>query len=147
MKLATRSPKDGGWDYRSQEAHRSQVEKLVEELAGKEVTTIDRKTINIIYRFFLEQSKEKVKVKSGKDFISIFSCSERVQIDINDLSYIRNNLFTQFGEDNYSRADGLFMNVWGREWVDCSWMEEFRCFYHDYKLTAITQYDQRCFFP
>jgi hypothetical protein len=36
--------------------------------------------------------------------------------------------------------------VWGRKWVDCEWMEEFRCFFNDYHINAITQYDQRCYF-
>jgi hypothetical protein len=36
--------------------------------------------------------------------------------------------------------------LWAREWKEFKWYEELRCFYHDYQLTAITQYDQRCFF-
>ena len=60
---------------------------------------------------------------------------------------LNDRAFKKLGEKDYSSSEEKLIDVWGREWVDCQWMEEFRCFYHNYQLTAISQYDQRCFFP
>ncbi len=105
-----------------------------------------KELINEIYRYFLEQSKEKVKITSGAQFIDVFSHSERIQIDINDLMFLKNRVSRQLDSEDFSRANEVLLNVWGRKWVDFSWMEEFRLFYCNYKPTGLTQYDQRCFF-
>ena len=38
------------------------------------------------------------------------------------------------------------IKVWVRRWSECEWFEEFRVFYHNYKVTAISQYDEKCYF-
>ena len=60
--------------------------------------------------------------------------------------YISNRVAKAFDQKDFTRADEVLLNVWGRKWVDCHWMEEFRCFFNHYQLNAITQYDQRCYF-
>lgn len=57
--------------------------------------------MNKIYRYFLEESKDKIKIRSGKDFINIFAHSERIQIDINDLAYLNDKAFEKLKSGNY----------------------------------------------
>jgi hypothetical protein len=61
--------------------------------------------------------------------------------------YLSGRVASQMDEGDYTRGEETLLKVWGRKWVDCSWMEEFRLFYHEYQPTALTQYDQRCYFP
>jgi transcription initiation factor TFIIIB Brf1 subunit/transcription initiation factor TFIIB len=39
------------------------------------ITQLDRKVINKIYQYFLDESKNKLKVTSAEDFIDIFAHS------------------------------------------------------------------------
>lgn len=82
-------------------------------------TQLDRKAKNRIYRYFLEESKDKLKVCSVEDFIDIFSHSERIQIDLNDLALLNNRAFYKLAEGNYTEAQERLIDVWGRQWVDC----------------------------
>jgi len=60
--------------------------------------------------------------------------------------YLNQRVAKELDSRILNRADEVLLNVWGRKWVDCQWMEEFRCFFNNYQLNAITQYDQRCYF-
>lgn len=60
--------------------------------------------------------------------------------------YLNNKVGSELDSGELARANDKLINVWGRKWVDSEWMEEFRCFYYQYKVTGICQYDQRCFF-
>jgi hypothetical protein len=91
MKLSTRSPKDAGWRYQDDSIAKLHIEKITNLLAGTK--QLDRRTINKLYRYFLEESKDKVKVCSADNFIDIFAHSERIQIDLNDLAYLNGRAF------------------------------------------------------
>ena len=72
----------------------------------------------------------------------MFSKSERVVIDINQLQIAGGMLFKQFKEGNYCQRDAPFIKISLREWEEFPWESEFRCFYNNFQLNAITPYVQ-----
>lgn len=95
MKLSTRSPKDYCWDYRDERVFEEAVCKLKSFLYEQKVNneTSTAKLNNLLYKFFLLNCQDKLSIKEGNDFIRIFSKSERIISDINDLSYLAGNIF------------------------------------------------------
>lgn len=63
-----------------------------------------------------------------------------------NLSTAGGQIFRKFKAGDWSNASLPLIDVCFREWKEFLWQNEFRCFYNDYRLTAISPYEQDCLF-
>jgi hypothetical protein len=82
-----------------------------------------------------------MRIQSPAEFIKLFTASERIVIDLENLATVRDFMFRRFKEGDYEGEDSDFIVVCLRQWEDFKWQNEFRCFYHDYLLTGVCQYE------
>jgi hypothetical protein len=143
-KLSTRSAKDSMWNWQGwagQEERRA----LLEHLASRGITRLEAITPEFtteVYRWLLDSQRSRLRVCSGRQFVELFSSSDRILTDLRDLAALQGHQF-----ESCSWQECELTHVWGREWADITFEEEFRCFFKGLVLTAITQYDQYCYFP
>ena len=127
-KLSTRSPKDYCWDFRDEQYFESTAKSLAEFMTNKlklnEVKEARHPTLlecNSIYKFLMENSRERSRIANGKDFIKLFSKSERIVIDLENLSTAGGHLFRKFREEDWSASESHLIEVCFREWKDFLW--------------------------
>lgn len=64
-------------------------------------------------------------ISNGKDFVKIFSKSERIITDINDYSYLAGGVFEKIKHNKATEEEKhqFFINVWVRDWDNCQWSQ------------------------
>eukprot|EP00762_Andalucia_godoyi_P000475 ANDGO_03035.mRNA.1 hypothetical protein NAEGRDRAFT_57308 len=100
---------------------------------GLDPETVDRSnpdTANSIFVRMLKQRSAALCVSSALEILHLTCTSERVNRDL--VKSKEHGLSTQ-----------LILRAWNKQ-IDEAW--EFRCFVHDKQLTAISQYNQYCFY-
>jgi hypothetical protein len=91
--------------------------------------------LNSISHAMTIAATKMMKVESGKDGIELLTKSNRVHADLTKS--------VSFGEEHYESK--LIIREWISEVVDHPEME-FRCFVHQRKLNAVTQYFHDTYF-
>ncbi|KAG2378917.1 hypothetical protein C9374_008065 [Naegleria lovaniensis] len=121
VKLNTRSPKDVPW--------REHENPIYQQLVQIEMDQLQENTPNHVYIAFLKAMNKSMRVRNGKEALELLSRSQRIYEDL------QKN--TEFGEELYDSKIII------REWIDEvieNPQYEFRCFVHENRLNAISQY-------
>lgn len=121
VKLNTRSPKDVPWKCHNDESYQNQL--------NKEVERVSDRTPNNICVAFLKAMNKSMKINSGKSAMELLGRSQRIYEDL------QKN--TGFGEKLYESK--IILREWNEEMIELPQFE-FRCFVHEKKLNAISQY-------
>ena len=125
VRLSTRSPKDAVIHHPS---FRSSYQKSLDRFGTlKDSEFTDNAKLVALY----EALTYTMACDSGNDAVRLLITSDRIQEDLR----------------HYCEEGGKNLQVVIREWFSFEVQHEFRAFVYQGKLTAITQYNEMCYFP
>jgi len=128
VRLSSRSPKDAAIGERGRAIYANAKAKMEAEYAESGLqSTEDNLKIHALYI----TGTEALRIKSGEEAVDLLVNSKRIQGDL----------------ERYLAMEEQGFNVVVREFANFEVELEFRGFVFDKKLTAITQYNQFCYFP
>jgi len=128
VRFSSRSPKDAVLNFKGKQILIDNYSRLKREYA-EEGIEIDQDSLLLHALYIL--GTEGMRLTNGEQAVELFNGSERVQGDLDD--YIQNPT--------------VEFNMMVREYANFEVELEFRGFVYDDKLTAITQYNEFCYFP
>lgn len=163
LRLSTRSPKDSALDFSDEKKNEIYCKGIIETLKNNNITAevinsrienslknekqrnnefylnlLTEEESNAILVYMMNASKQSLKVFNGEQSLDLLSSSERVSVDLYHLL-----IYKGIEDDNIlliNQEEELCKLVF-RQWVDINDLEEFRCFFYQKKLTAISQYN------
>ncbi len=140
IKLNTRSPKDSPYRMETNESIRVLVKNELQLLkqdfiTASQHTQSNNSVQNLVAIAFTKAMNKAMKIQNGKQALQLLLNSERMSTDISK------NL--SFGEDHFHSK--LIIREWDDNIVENPQLE-FRCFVHEGKLNAVTQYFSDTYF-
>ena len=156
LRLSTRSPKDSALDFSNEEKNSLYMKGILNILMTKGVTQsvleerikkikknyldvddylslLSSEESNSILVYLMNSTKETLKVTNAIQALELLTSSERVSIDIYHMLVYK--------DAEVKESEEELCKVVLREWVDIDDLDEFRCFFYQKKLTAISQYN------
>lgn len=156
LRLSTRSPKDSALDFSNSKTNEKYLQGISEILIKMGISNISLQErmkqsqsekmdtdyflsllsdeeSNAILVYLMNATKTTLKVSTSFEALQLLTSSERVVIDIHHMLVYKNC--------DEKESDLELCKIVLREWVDLNDLDEFRCFFFQKKLTAISQYN------
>lgn len=168
LRLSTRSPKDSALDFSDEKKNEIYCKGIIETLKNNNITgeiinsrienslkndktnpgkqkndefylnLLNDEESNAILVYAMNASKQSLKVFNGEQALDLLSSSERVSVNLCHLLIYKE--LEEVSIFPLNQEEELCKIVF-RQWVDINDLEEFRCFFYQKKLTAISQYN------
>jgi len=138
VRLSSRSPKDAAIGERGIKLYQQAKKKVTQIAEELNDTLLDQDSIKLHALYIT--GTEALRVETGLQAVDLLVHSNRIQQDLEhfiQISHATNSTPTTYKE----------FNIVVREFADFEVELEFRAFVYGKKVTAITQYNQFCYFP
>jgi len=145
VRLSSRSPKDAAIGDRGNKIYQQAKRKVTQIAEELNDTLLDQDSIKLHALYIT--GTEALRVETGLQAVDLLVHSNRIQQDLEHFIQIShaNNINTTATTTTTTTYKEF--NVVVREFADFEVELEFRAFVYGRKVTAITQYNQFCYFP